>query len=554
VLLAGAALLAAALLAGWFARGRLSAAPEAPRFTRLTFRQGGIANARFAPDGRTIVYGARWVGDPPGTRLYRTQVGSPESAKFDFEGDILAISPSNEMAILVVPVGQPSGTLSLVPMSGGTPRQVLEDVAYAGADFSPDGKDLAVVHVVEGQARLEYPIGKVLLPRGADTLRVSRDGRSVALSEEKGGARAIAVVDRQGGAHRILSEGWSAIFGVPCWSASGREVWFTAPEQPGKPAALWAVDLSGKRRLLMRVPGSLELDDVSPEGRVLLGHHSSSRVVRFASASEPEGRELSWLDESWLADLSFDGRTVLLDEAGEGSGSLSVAYLRGTDGSPAVKLGEGEGFAISPDGKWVLAQRLPSAGKPETLFLLPTGPGQARTLAGEFAEYDWGAWLPDGRSVVYSAQGKGGDSRLYVQAVPEGKPRAIGPERLMIMELTSPVSPDGKYVIGIRRGQALLVPLDGTGESQVLPDLSPPRDRIFQWSQDSRHLYVFQRGERPTRVWLYEVETGRRQLWKEITFDATLQGIQVRVGPDGRAWAYGGARILGELYVVEGLR
>jgi Tol biopolymer transport system component len=558
-LVLGLALLAAAVFAGWLARGRLGAAPEAPRFTRLTFRQGGIYNARFAPDGRTVVYGARWVGDPPGSRLYRTLIGSPESAKFDFEADILAISPSNELAILALPVGLPFGTLSRVPMSGGTPRQVLEDVVYAGADFSPDGKDLAVVHLVDGQRRLEYPIGKILLPRGANTPRVSRDGRSVAFTEVKGDYRAIAVVDRQGGAHRVLSDGWSAIEGAPCWSASGGEVWFAAPEQPGKPAALWAVNLSGKRRLLMRAPGSLELDDVSPGGRALLAHSSNTRVVRFASASEPGGRELSWLDGSWLVDLSSDGRTVLLNEVGEGSGEVEVAYLRGTDGSPAVKLGEGEGFALSPDGKWVLGQSLVPAGKPETLFLLPTGPGQERTLKGDFAAYFWGGWLPDGKSVVYSAE-KEGTQHLYVQAVPDGEPRPIGPDRVGLLLFSNPVSPDGKYVIGVRLGEAHLVPLDGTGQSRVLPDLAPPGDRIVQWSQDSRHLYVFRRGEWPVRVWLYEVETGRRRLWKEIPFDnagggvdAGGGGVDVRVTPDGRAWAYGGGRTLAALYVVDGL-
>ena len=554
-LAAGLVVVAAAAGAGWLARGRLSAPPETPRFTRLTFRQGSIGNARFAPDGRTIVYGATWVGDPSGRFLYRTQVGSPESARFDFPGDILAISPSNEMAILVTKVGQTVGTLSRVPMSGGTPRQVLEDVAYAGADFAPDGRELAVVHAVDGQFRLEFPIGKVLLASGAYAPRVSPDGRSIAFWEEKDGANAIAVIDRNGGAHKILSGGWSDLVGLPCWRADGREIWFTAPEQPGKPAALWAVDLSGKRRLLMRVPGGLELDDVSPDGRALLGHLSGARVVRFASALELEGRELSWLDESYLGDLSSDGRTALLNEAGEGSGSSSVAYLRSTDGSPAVKLGEGLGFALSPDGKWVLAENLPSAGKPGTLFLLPTGPGQARTLAGEFAEYTWGAWLPDGKSVVYGAAAKEGAPHLYVQAVPDGKPQAIGPDRLALMVLTSPVSPDGRYVVGARRGAAFLVPLFGSGQARALPGLSPPADRIVQWSQDSRHLYVYGRGgERPLKVWLYDVETGRRQLWKEIPFETALEGIQVRVTPDGRAWAYAGARVLMELYIVDGLR
>ena len=310
--------------------------------------------------------------------------------------------------------------------------------------------------------------------------------------------------------------------GPPCWSASGREVWFAAPEQPGKPAALWAVDLSGKRRLLLRVPGSLELDDVSPEGRALLAHHSQSRFVRFASVSEPEGRELSWLDASWLIDLSSDGRTVLLNEAGEGSGALVVAYLRARTGRRPSSSARARDWGFLPTASGSLPLSLPSGGKPSALFLLPTGPGQARTLPGEFAEYGWGAWLPDGKSVVYSASAKEGGSRLYVQGVPDGKPQAIGPERLSIMPLTNPVSPDGKYMIGIRRGQALLVPLDGAGQSRVLPDLSPPGDRIAQWSQDSRHLYVYRLGEQPARVWLYEVETGRRQLWKEIPFDDAI--------------------------------
>ncbi len=36
------------------------------------------------------------------------------------------------------------GILARVPMAGGTPRRVLEDVYYAGADWAPDGKDLVV--------------------------------------------------------------------------------------------------------------------------------------------------------------------------------------------------------------------------------------------------------------------------------------------------------------------------------------------------------------------------------------------------------------------------
>jgi Tol biopolymer transport system component len=555
-LVAGAALAASLILAGWLARGRGATSP-APRFTRLTFRQGTIGNARFAPDGQTIVYGATWYGDPPGRRLYRTQVGSPESAGFGFDADILAISPSNELVILLDSARGPIGTLARVPMSGGTPRQVLEDVQYAGADFSPDGKELAVVHMAEW--RLEYPIGKVLVARGADSPRVSPDGRLIAYwQEDDEGREAVALVAREGGPTRILSGGWAVPSGAPCWSPSG-EIWFAAAEKLGNPPVLWAVDRSGKRRLLMRVPGGLELEDATRDGRALLNYFTHAQQVRFASLEDPTERELSWLDASQIAQLSSDGKTILLNEDGEGSGSSPVIYLRGTDGSPAVKLGEGVGFALSPDGKWVLASTPLGSGKAASLFLLPTGPGQQRVLAGGgFFGYTWGAWLPDGKSVLYSAVAKSGNSRLYVQAVPDGKPRPIGPEPLIIVPWMSPspVSPDGKYAIGTRNdtGDVFLVPLDGKGPAKVLAGLSVRADRVVQWTADSRSLYVYRPAERPLTVQLFDLETGHRRPWKRIILDDSIEAIRIRVTPDGRAWAFGGARDSSALYLVEGLR
>ena len=559
-ILVGLAALALGLVAGWLGKAFEAGPPAAPRWTRLTFRQGLLSNARFAPDGHTVVYSASWTGDLPGVALYRTQVGSPESARFDFAGDIAAISTSNELAILL---GNAGGTLALVPMSGGKPRQVLQDVAFQGADFSADGKELAVSHLVEGQPRLEFPIGNVLVPKGARSPRVSPDGRSLAFWMQTGGFWAVAVVDRRGGAARILSDGWLAREGAPCWSPSGREIWFSgtdpglpslgAPGVDGRPAAIWAVDLSGRRRLVVRVPGSLELFDVSREGRVLLGHHTDSWTLHFASAEDPTERDLSWLDGSMLADLSSDGRTVVLNERGEGSGSVSMIYLRGTDGSPAIKLGEGTALAISPDGKWILAEKPRHSGAPAALTLLPTGAGQPKPLAGPgFTDIGWGAWLPDGGGVVYSAAAEEGNVRLYRQTVADGQPQPIGPDRMRLLPVTNPVSPDGRYVVGIRRGEALLVPLDGTGEARMVNGLAPG-ERIVQWSPDARGVYVYRAADRPVRISIVDVETGKRRPWKEISIDRSV-GLLLRINPTGNAWAYWGRRILSELYLVEGLR
>ncbi len=149
---------------------------------------------------------------------------------------------------------------------------------------------------------------------------------------------------------------------------------------------------------------------------------------------------------------------------------------------------------------------------------------------------------------------KDGSSHAYVQPVPGGKSRTIGPDGFRLLTESNPVSPDGKYLIGARDGKALLVSLDGTGPDRVLPGLSPPRDQIRQWSKDSRHIYTCRGGERPRKVWLYDIATGERRLWKAFPYDAAIDGISVNMTPAGDAWTIGSRRTSSQLYLVEGLR
>ena len=59
--LAGAA--AILVLGAGVAIGHRSATPV-PSFQRLTFRYGAVSSARFAPDGRTVIYSAAWEAEP----------------------------------------------------------------------------------------------------------------------------------------------------------------------------------------------------------------------------------------------------------------------------------------------------------------------------------------------------------------------------------------------------------------------------------------------------------------------------------------------------------
>jgi eukaryotic-like serine/threonine-protein kinase len=489
-------------------------------------------------------------------QLYQTRPESPESGRFDFpNGDMLAISKSGELAILLdeTPAG---GTLARAPMTGGIARRVLEGVQYAGADWSPDGRELAIVREVEGESRLEYPIGKPLLKSRQDFFaspRFSPDGERIAFFESLS-QPSVGVIDTRGSAKKILSGGWASLSGAPCWTPNGKEIWVTGATAPGQPEALWAVSLSGKRRLVTRVPGVLELDDISRQGRVLMAHHTMLRTLRGRANDGGSERDLSWLDWSNPSDLSNDGKLLLLTERGEGSGATPAVYLRGTDGSPALRIGEGFGLALSPDGKWVLALRR-VRGEPATLVLLPTGPGETKTLKNEgLQEYGGGAWLPDGKRIIFSAKTAGGRDRLYLQDVAGGAPRPIGSDGLTIRRFASPLSPDGKSVVGLRGAETVVIRLDG-GEPRPVAGIAAG-EIPTQWSADGRSLYVYGwvSGGQIMKVSMVDLESGQRTFFTEIKLEGGVRARWLRITPDGKSYAYAGNRGLSELYLVDGLR
>ena len=545
-------LAAAALVAGALVSRALAAkAPPAPSFKRLTFRGLQLANARFSRDGQSIVYG---VNDVDKVRLFMTRVQGPESKPFEFAGDILSISRSGELAIL-----QGAGServLATVPMAGGAPRQVVDNVIYAGADWSPDGANLVVARNVGGKVRLEFPIGKEIAAGNFESPRFSPDGAMISCWERTGDSYSVVLIDRLGKSKKTLSAGWTDFAGVPSWASNGREVWFTAGRS-GETPALWVTDMSGKLRLAIRVPGILELDDISTDGRVLVAHHTMRRSVVGFGPGQTKPSDLAWLDGSWPADLSADGTSLLLNEEGEGTGPVPAMYLRGTDGSPALRLSEGWGMALSADHQRVLGVLSGGFGKPSSLVLVPTGPGEVRRLEVEGVDFTsgvpWGGFTPDSKRIVFSGTERDGKSRLHVLEISTGKWRTFGPDGARILPFSSPVSPDGRFVVGVRGGRGWVWPIDGGGEARAVPGFVAG-DRVAQWSPDSAALYVYNPVERPMWVSLLDLATGQKRPWKEIPLSDEAGNVRVRVTPDGRSYFVGSVVSQSELYLVEGLR
>src|ERR1700678_639681 len=514
-----------ALAIGLLAGKRLwgSSAASAPLYHEITFRRGEIRSARFAPDGQTILYSAAWQGNPVET--FSARQGMVESRSLGLgRAELLAISSKGEMALSLGshPVGTwiNVGTLARAPLAGGAPRPVLEDVEWA--DWSPDGSNLAVVRNVGGRDRLEYPIGKVLYETSGGWMsypRVSPKGDYVAFMDhpnqgDDGGS--IAIVDMSGHKKDLTRE-WYGTQGL-AWRPDGQEIWFTASEL-GLFHYITAVTVSGKQRLVDRVPGSLIMFDIWQDGRVLLARSDRRREVMTLSEGATQERDLSWLDYSYPADISADGKTFLFDEEGIGGGvqygdaqDLTYAiYIRNTDGTPAIRLGEGAAAALSPDEKWAIVQ---TPRSPEQLRLLPTGAGEAQSLTNDAINHQWARWFPDGKRFVFSGNEPEHGVRLYTQDIAGGKPKPISPEGVDAQSFA--VSPDGQQVVGVGPDQkGYLFPAAGAGDPRVVAGWESG-DVPISWSQDGRAISLYRTGEVPAKVYRLELATGKKSVLKQI--------------------------------------
>ena len=300
----------------------------------------------------------------------------------------------------------------------------------------------------------------------------------------------------------------------------------------------------------MRMPGNATLWDASPDGRLVIAHTDDRAVVIARRPEDVDDRDLSWLDTSWVADLSHDGRLLLFTEAGQGGGPQSAVYLRGTDGSPAVRLGAGRAIALSPDTQWAICL---SANPPSPyLELLPTGAGEPRRFPGNGVLYTGAAWLPDGKRIIVSATEPGHQARLYLQDLDQGRRMPLTPEGVTSWV----VSPDGSTIAARGPTPAIrLYPVDGTAPRELAGVTG--RESPIGWIRDG--LLITRRGDPGAprgEIYRVDVQTGRQERWKNI-LPRDPAGIMVlvsfRVTPDGRSSAYSWHRALSNLYVADGL-
>jgi eukaryotic-like serine/threonine-protein kinase len=285
-------------------------------------------------------------------------------------------------------------------------------------------------------------------------------------------------------------------------------------------------------------------------GTVLIVTHQGQIGIRGIASGSKEERELGWFGWSMLRGISDNGRTILFEEEGDAGGPNYTVFLRDTDGSPPMRIGEGGAIAISPDLKWVITQ--PTKAGP--MMVVPIGAGGSRRLSHDSVSYSEVSWMPDGEHILASGIDSGHGQRDYLIDFNTGDSKPITPEGRAGIH----VSRDGRDVaVQASDGAWEILPLGG-GAVGVIPGVNSAYD-VIGWFPDGKSLYAVSKGRLDPVAKVYKVDpiTGKMDFWR--TFGILAGSGADSVTPplfssDGSAYAYVYQRLVSEAYLVTGLR
>ena len=343
------------------------------------------------------------------------------------------------------------------------------------------------------------------------------------------------------------------------WSPSGDEVWFTASAvesaTPARP--ICAVNLQGKLRVVATAPVYMQLEDIAPDGRILLTTVTFETSVGTGETKSGRLHQLSGVVHRWISAVSADAGMLLLNGFDTNRNNSYQLYLQNADDSPPVLLGDGSGAGLSPDGKWAVAVDVPH---PDTLFIIPTSIGDSRTLhAPPGRQYAGAAFFPEGKHLLISTKAPGQATETAMQDLDSGAVHTFGKTGRHLPEsgfrLFPGPSPDGRLCIETDgTNHYWLQPIDG-GEAKEITGVNAG-ERIIGWHGDSNNLFLADPAGADTEVDNLNLATGSRTLWFRFSpVEKTgTRSKDILFTPDGSRFAYVVRRINSNLFVADGLR
>jgi Tol biopolymer transport system component len=552
--------------------------------TKLSSRIGIVRSARFAPDGKSVVYTAAWNGGPQ--VIYAAQAGAAAARELVQNAELLAVSARGDLAVLVKPYELQSamakvartGTLARTHLQGGALREL--SVGIMDADFLPDGELVVARYIQRGSTSgtharitIEWPLGSAAAytapveVMAISGLRASPDGTRLAFiqyrHEDQG---EIMVIDRSGVLARLRGNGDRRVHldGL-AWSADGSELLAGLGEVEGE-RCVYALALSGERRALQCAAGNLSLQDRSTDGRMLITSAHTDTRLRYQLPGSNTERELPLSRTSVLEDVTADGKRIVYGEpAGKGN-----VYIRDLEAAEPVRISDGlVNGGISPDGKWVGVSRLQQLGSDKGPtrhhYFVPTGAGVERERAlypsVEQIPHALSGWTPDSKYLVNACLTKDGPQTCAHGL--DGAPRIISRVRRPGATLRRAVSPDGRWYLASDGTSVLeLISLDGT-KRRALPStpalnaVGPAGSAgVIGWSDDGDAVYAAgdPSSGHELSVVRIDLETGESTPWRVLRPDdraGELTTVRAFVIGDGEGYVYSFRRTQSELYLLE---
>jgi Tol biopolymer transport system component len=537
--------------------------PLQPEFRRLTFREGIVTRALFAPNG-SILYAASWEGNP-----VRSYLALPESTGIDrvLDSDVqfpLGYSKDGSQVLVLVGASRlsinESGTLAWWPSLGGRPRRILDNAGWA--DVAGNGRFLAVVRDLGADRVLELRSAEGELQRtlfrtsGAIWFaRISPDDKKVAFVHypfrlDNTGEVQVAAIDGSGS--KALTRRFERCAGLD-WSAKTGEIWFSASTQTAYGGgALWTVNPSGKLRSRYVLPDFFTLQSVSGSGDRFLLTSQQERIDLTVRRGAEDPHDLSWLGWTLICDISPDGKTALFYDSGP-TEKTSGVWIRPIEGGDATRLGEGYPGKFSPDGRWVVAVTRPLSGAPQ-LILIPVEAGGVRRLPTSAGNVSAPSFA--GPSTLLFVRSEKGVSEVWTMETDGSGARSLGAAGCD-MPIASPSGSSFLCVKGEKgeRRRSLFLYSIKSGPGRKLYELPNDGDFVYaRWSATGDRIFGVTKNR---RLLTLDSSTGTLLREEAISLAGTTgqaRLIAAALDAEAATRAYSILRTSSDLYLASGIR
>jgi Tol biopolymer transport system component/DNA-binding winged helix-turn-helix (wHTH) protein len=543
------AVVAALLFKSW----RASDAP--PAFQKMEMERlttsGNIFNVAVSPDGKYVAHAVRdksrqslWVRQTATASV--VQIVAPSNVSF------VGLTFSPDSSYIYYTLSRPGvarRTLHRVPVLGGTPMQLNDNLRGGSAAVSPDGRQLAFIRVTAGResvliiANADGSGERTLLSRTTETLDApawSPDGKRIAFAavNPQSNDSAVFEADVAGGDPRpITSRRWLRIIKL-AWTREGGSLLLLATpgesftyqiwqlSYPGgavtrvtndlinygsmslaadagmiaavaadTQANIWVAPDNDASRIRPVTTGAGRIDaptDWTADGRIV--YHSNVNGAYDIWIVAANGGTPQQLTRNMRINqgpvVSPDGSYILFLSDRTGTPHLWRMNLDGSSPRQITFGPQGEQNArFSPDGKWITYRT--SSGR-ATTWRMPSGGGEAVQIADK-TSYP-GGFSPDGRLVGYLYQDEGAPLRIAIAPSGGGAPIAT-----FAFAASPPVqrlirwTPDGRAIAFIDTvddaSNIFAQPIDG-GPPVQLTSFKEGRIFAFAWSRDGRQLAV----------------------------------------------------------------